>query len=412
MKAYIHKSDISGTYKAYPSKSYLHRALFCSYLNRNQNTIIENVAGELSSDINDTILIGQALGCSIIKNNDTILVTRVEDLNKIKTVNITISESATTLRLAIPILFALGIEFKITAAPSLLARPLDVYEKIFSQNGKCFKVTDTYCEGKGKLKSGHYEIDGSKSSQFTSGMLLALALVGKSSLIVENLESVDYVNMTIEMMKTFNVFVSPKINNNIYYYEFENNTFSCDMVSIEGDYSQSVNILVLGLINLASIKFTNLNKISKQGDYRIFKQICDEFSLVSPKELVFDIKNSPDLGCILMVLLLFCGGKIVNVNRLQYKESNRITSMINSLEKINAFYKYENNEIIIKKYDFHQLPKNISFECFNDHRVCMALTVLSTKLYGAVIEEIECINKSYPSFFEDLKNLGVNIEIK
>ena len=274
-----------------------------------------------------------------------------------------------------------------------------------------FLYVITIAKEKGKLKSGRFEIDGSKSSQFASGMILALALVGNSLLVVRKLESVDYVNMTLEMMDNFNVFISFEKKGDDYIYKFEEkNNYICDVVSIEGDYSQSVNILVLSLINLKELKFTNLKETSKQGDKRIFNQIEEQFSF--SQKLSFDIKNSPDLGCILMILLLFCGGKIINVNRLQYKESNRITSMMNSLARINVLCKYENNEIIIDKYDFDKAPTNVTFECFNDHRVCMALTVLGTKLDGAVIKGVECINKSYPTFFDDLRKLGVNIDIK
>lgn len=411
MDAYIHKSNITGVYKACPSKSYLHRALICSFLNTSKKTIINNVFGTLSSDINDTILFGKALGCETEVSSDTIIVRRITELETIKSICLTIQESATTLRLIIPILFALGIEFKIYASPNLLTRPLDVYENIFNGDGNSFFVCNNYCEGKGKLKSGHFEIDGSKSSQFASGMILALALVGNSLLVVRKLESVDYVNMTLEMMDNFNVFISFEKKGDDYIYKFEEkNNYICDMVSIEGDYSQSVNILVLSLINLKELKFTNLKETSKQGDKRIFNQIEEQFSF--SQKLSFDIKNSPDLGCILMILLLFCGGKIINVNRLQYKESNRITSMMNSLARIKALCKYENNEIIIDKYDFYKAPTNVTFECFNDHRVCMALTVLGTKLDGAVIKGVECINKSYPTFFDDLRKLGVNIDIK
>lgn len=422
MDAYIKKSQINGTYTAPSSKSILHRALLCFLISDYKSCEIKINNFELSNDIKDTINVLNAFEVSVDIKDNYLIVKKNKDIKTIKKVSINILESATTLRLIIPVLYALEIEFCIHAKPSLLVRPLDEYIRIFNNDKAIFKLSSNYIYGKGMISCDNYIIDGSKTSQFASGMLLAFAILKKGYLKITNLQSKDYVELTISMLKRFQIIFIRKDNYLLYDKSLQVNELS--MINIEGDYTQSFNFFVLGLINAEMLKVEGLDEYSMQGDctfYKTFKNYFGVndfiFSRKLDKEinnLVFDIKDSPDLGPILMVLLLFFGGKIINCERLIYKESNRIDAMLNNLKRVNADVSYDGNTIYVNKYQFNNDINTTlyEFDSFNDHRICMALSILCTMLKNSKIINIECINKSYPNFFLDLKNIGCNLEIK
>lgn len=413
MNLAINKSKVVGKYFPVPSKSVTHRALICSFLAPDKSII---TSGEYESqDILDTLAFGKALGKNIEINNQLQISPKKNNINNY--IEFDIKESASTLRFAIPILYALGLEFRINCSESLLKRPLDEYDKLFSENNIFFKHDNNNVLGKGKLKPGNFVINGNVSSQYVSGLLFALPLLeGNSTLEVNNLESKDYVYLTIAVLKEFGI--------NIYYENNKfiiqgNQTYNGTTYNIEGDYTQTISFAVLGMINGdISIDSHNLNSNSLQGDKRVFDMLCEKYGNFQTKDfsscegLEFDIRNNPDLGPILMILCLFTGGKIINAERLAYKESNRITSMIEELKKINVSVSYCDGTIMVKKYSLPFEKQEAIFDTHNDHRICMALAILATCTRETIINNYECVNKSYPNFFSDLKKLGCKIEVR
>lgn len=418
MDVLINKSEANGEYFPIPSKSITHRALICSFL-ASQESFLSN-CNYKSQDILDTLAFGKALGREV--SNESKLHILTKNNNYPSKIEFNIKESASTLRFVIPILYALGIEFTINCSSSLLKRPLDEYDKLFSKSDIIFFHDDKKVYGKGKLTASDYVINGDISSQYVSGLLFALPLLkGNSTLEVKNLESKDYVNLTLEVLKNYGIKI---------YYENDkyiipgNQEYLATTYNIECDYTQTLSFVILGIINgNIKIDLNKLNLNSLQGDKKVFDMICDKFCMSLENKLIarkrafsssleFDIKDTPDLGPILMILCLFTGGSIVNAERLAYKESNRITSMIEELNKIGALVNYSEGTISIKKYSLPFEKQKAIFDTHNDHRVCMALVILSTCLDGAIIKNYECVNKSYPNFFLDLEKLDCKIEMR
>ncbi|MFA5220120.1 MAG: 3-phosphoshikimate 1-carboxyvinyltransferase [Bacilli bacterium] len=399
------------------SKSLLHRYLFAAALAEGK-TVIKNVS--FSNDINDSIEFLKLFKKKIKVNKNTIIVYEDKN-NNIKNASLIMKDSATTLRLAIPVLGALSNKTIIRTSERLLERPFSVYQDIFLKQKLNFIFGKDKIEFTGPLKAGLYEIPGFISSQFISGLLFALPLLHSDSVlkVIRPIESLSYVNLTLSVLKKAQIKVEKKqnlylINGNQKYQSFN--------INCEGDYSQAAFFIGLGLIN-SKVIIGNFNKNSIQGDKQmidIVKKLNGNIMekgnkiIVKPSVLrggIIDLKDCPDLGPILMVIAATVNDKFefINASRLRIKESDRVASMEVELKKIGVdIYSTFDSVIINGGINVNQ---EINFSSHNDHRIFMALAVLATILpFGATITNEECIKKSYPKFIYDLKRMNVLIE--
>jgi 3-phosphoshikimate 1-carboxyvinyltransferase len=269
------------------------------------------------------------------------------------------------------------------------------------------------------LKGGYAEIDGSLSSQFLTGLLMALPAAEKDSVIkVKNLTSKKYIDMTIEVLKNFCIDVE---NNG--YEEFiikGNQSYKAGKIEIEGDWSCAAFMLCAGAI-AGDVIIRGLNLDSSQADKEIItalKQcgadvnIGKDFVQVSKKNLngfEFDADDCPDLIPPLAALAVHCKGEsiIKGADRLKSKESNRGDTLKSEFEKLCGIIRIDNNRMIINGSDITGGKIN----SHGDHRIAMACAIASLNGSGRVaIENAECVNKSYNTFFNDLAKLGVKIE--
>ena len=265
-----------------------------------------------------------------------------------------------------------------------------------SENEKHLKI-------KGKLSAFDFEIEDNISSQFVSGLLFALPLLnGDSSIkIPSNMQSINYIEMTLNVLK--NAGINIDFIDNVFHIKGNQKYLTNGFVN-EGDYSNASFLDAFNYLN-GDVKLLGLNSPSLQGD-KVYKNYFDKLSLGYEK---IDIGDSIDLGPILFVFAsLFYGGHFVNTKRLRIKESDRIEDLRIELEKINVKFEVLENEVIIdnSKVDF----KRVEFSSHNDHRIAMALSVLLSKCSGKLFG-IECVNKSYPTFFEDLIKLGIEVKL-
>ncbi len=410
----------ANTIKIPPSKSMAHRAIICAALAQGKSTIT-NV--DYSVDIKTTIEGMRSLGAKIDMFDDYVVVEGIPDFNHLSAREIQCNESGTTLRFFIPIFSLCDQPVRFVGKNRLLKRPQSLYEEIFKQQGCRYMHNEQYIEVNGAIRGGELSIRGDVSSQFISGLLLALphCKVDSRIHISAPFESKSYVDLTIQMMKKFGVHA---------YFEDDltlvipgNQRFIAHDECVEGDYSQLGFFGVLGAIN-QSLSCTGLSHDSLQGD----KQLLDIFKAMNlnvesidggyhfhqsnAHATVMDMNNCPDLGPILSVLASFAHGKVkmINAGRLRIKESDRIAAMESELQKVGVRISSTYDEVFIEGPSVWK--GNLEVSGHKDHRIVMAMAIGATMAQGPItISEAESISKSYPGFFDDLRSLGIRVEV-
>lgn len=416
-KIKISPTSLKGEVKIPPSKSLSHRALIAAALS-NGTSKITNVV--FSNDVTATIHALESMGAKFTIDNSTVLVTGVK---KIKQPHKAIycNESGSTLRFIIPLLSLSNKVVHITGEPSLINRPQSIYEKIFKEDNSKFEVDGTTITIKGSLTARDYYIDGNVSSQFFSGLMFALPLLkGNSNIIfTSKLESKSYIDLTIDILSKFGIIIRELDNG---YFIEGNQQYTSHDYEVEGDYSQAAFYLVAGILG-GVIKSTGLELDSIQGDKHIVEVIKQvqghiihmENGYITTKSESFgtivDIGDCPDLGPIIALLLSLSKGKsrIINAERLRYKESDRIESTVTTLKKLGANISVEDNDIII--HGRKSLNGGVEVDSYNDHRIAMMVCIAALSCKNEVIlTGVKSINKSYPSFLEDYVSVGGIIE--
>ncbi|MBU3133235.1 3-phosphoshikimate 1-carboxyvinyltransferase [Clostridium gasigenes] len=416
----IDSSKLKGEVKIPPSKSMAHRAVICASLSRGVS-ILENI--DYSEDIIATIEGMKALGAVITKYDDYIEVQGIfNEENKresLRTINC--NESGSTLRFLVPISLLFNGMTRFIGKGNLGKRPLKTYYDIFEKQKINYKAE----EGKlnllvdGRLKSGDFEVEGNISSQFITGLMVTLPLLNGDSkiLIKTEMESKGYIDLTIEAMKDFGIEI---INNN--YKEFiikGNQSYKPRSYRVEGDYSQAAFFLAADALG-SEVILKDLELNSLQGD-RLVIEILEKMNveITATKEgiignaksalkaTVIDGSQCPDIIPVLAVVSALSKGitKIINSSRLRIKECDRLKAITTELIKLGANIKETEDGLIIEgKEDF---LGGVEVWSWNDHRIAMSLAIAATRCKNPIIiNDFECVSKSYPNFFEDYKNLG------
>lgn len=422
MKVKVYPSKVSGTVSIPSSKSIAHRAIICAALSKGKSTI-SNIT--YSKDIEATISCMRSFGAKIKTYESSCTIEGTDLFSQSNPIECDCNESGSTLRFLIPLGALTQSEVTYLGKGRLLSRPMDVYEKIFNEQNLFFKQNEEHIKIKGNLKPGNYTLNGNISSQFISGLMFVLPLLDSDSTIniVEPYESKSYVDLTIDMLKNFEVEI--KETSNTSYFIKGNQTYKARNISVEGDYSQVAFFNVLSCLN-NEITCTNMNPNSYQGDKAILDILknadCDitqtkdkvTVSTIKPSSQTIDLSNCPDLGPILCVLAAYSNGTthIINAQRLRMKESDRIEAMESELKKWNVAISSNASSIKVTgkpSYSSDEIPV---IDSHNDHRIVMAMTVFGLCAdTPCIIENAEAITKSYPHFFEDIKNINGKVEI-
>ena len=415
-------SKLSGTVQIPPSKSELHRAIICAMLSKGTSQIRPII---LSEDIKATIDCATVLGAECRICGDTLYINSA-NVGKIQgQITVNCRESGSTLRFFIPIVWALGISATFVGSGRLPNRPLNVYKDTLARGGaECESNGGLPFKIKGRLRSGKYEVCGNISSQFITGLLLALPLAdGDSQIILTTpLESVGYVDMTIAVMKSFGVNIQRTDNG---YFIKGNQQYLPQNYTVEGDWSQTAFFLCAGAIaNAVSVKGVFANSL--QGDRAItaiLTQIgarlnyTDDTVTATNNKLncvEVDASQIPDLVPVLAVTCALCKGTTIikNCGRLRLKESDRIKSTVNAINMIGGNATEDGDTIIINGVEkFTGSGGNIVDGC-NDHRILMSMAVAVVGSAGDIIvSDAMSIRKSYPNFYEDYNSLGGNANV-
>ena len=400
MIAEILPSRAEGTIAAPPSKSMAHRALICAALSKD-GCLVTNIAH--SEDIKATLGALKEMGAEIEGFENTVKIGGLDPFNIKDGAELFVNESGSTLRFLIPLCLLSDKRITLFGKERLFARPLGIYEEICREQGIEFKREKDRLTVCGKLKSGDYIIDNPVSSQFISGLLFALPLLSGDSKIeiTGEFESASYIDLTIDALKSFGVDI--KRENNVFYIRGSQNLF-CERYRVEGDLS---NAAFLDGFNLIGGRVTVLDKKadSLQGD-RVYSEM---FENLKNGKKNFDLSDCPDLAPVMFALSsVFGGATFTGTKRLAVKESNRAEAMAEELKKFGVSLKIGDNSVEISANGLSKPTEILSSH--NDHRIVMALSLLLSKT-GGKIEGAEAVCKSYPNFFDDIKALGIGLNL-
>ncbi|MBQ9920255.1 MAG: 3-phosphoshikimate 1-carboxyvinyltransferase [Clostridia bacterium] len=399
MIATFKPSVLRGRVLAPPSKSMAHRFLVCAALSGQKCTL---TGVDYSEDILATIDCLKALGVKITADNDAVMLDP-ENFMKVENPLLNCRESGSTLRFFIPLALCLGKKVVFQGSERLFERPLNIYEELCKENGFEFCKGQKSLTVLGSLKSVDYKIRGDISSQFITGLIFALIYLGKDSSIkiIPPFESRSYIALTLSALTAFGADVS---FSDEYTINIKTSKLKSFYGKIEGDYSNAAFLDAFNYIG-SSVKVENLSQNSLQGD-RVYLEYFDKISSGIP---VLDISDCPDLGPVLFALAsLKNGATFIGTNRLKAKESDRGAAMHSELLKLGGGLVFGDNTITVPK---QQLSYNgQALYGHNDHRIVMALSVILSKI-GGTIDGVEAVKKSYPNFFEDIKQLGANVEL-
>lgn len=408
MDILITPAPISGSIEGIASKSFAHRALICACLAKGKSQIKINTT---SADIEATVSCLRSLGAEIEINGAVYTVTPIA--SSCKKAEIDCNESGSTLRFLLPVVCALGIETKINGSGRLPERPLSPLKEELIRMGA--KISDTFpLNVSGKIAAGEYVLRGDVSSQFVTGLLMALSYLGGGKIkLLPPVQSRPYIDITLQVLRTFGADI--KEENNTFYINNAPLT-GCDF-TVEGDWSNAAFPLCMGA------EVTGLNPDSTQGDKAIIDVLKNMGAEISQNGGSFkadvsalhgcriDAANIPDAVPVIAAIAATANGETViyNAERLRLKESDRIQTTCDMLRSLGADIRETADGMVINGKESLSGGET---ESYNDHRIAMAAAVAAVKCENAVIiRNAEAVNKSYPEFFNDYNKLGGNASV-
>ena len=396
-----------------PSKSVLHRYIIASSLAKGISKI-ENIS--FSEDIIATIEAMKKLGANIEKKDNYLLIDGSDTFKNLnENIEIDCNESGSTLRFLFPLSIVKENKVLFKGRGKLFKRPMTPYFENFEK----YKIKHSYIDEnaillEGKLKAGIYEIDGNISSQFITGLLFSLPLLDRESKIIINgkLESSNYIDISLDCLSKFGIKI---INNSYQEFVIEGNqSYRAGNYRTEADYSQAAFFLVANAIG-SNIKINDLSENSLQGDKKMIDFISEIDKWSSKDTLVLDGSETPDIIPILSLKAAVSGKKIeiVNVERLRIKESDRLKATVEELSKLNFDLIEKKDSILINSREALKANKNekiVSLSAHSDHRIAMMIAIATTCYDGEILlDNLDCVKKSYPNFWEVFLSLGGKI---
>ena len=411
MKTTIHKGRIAGSITAPASKSYAQRAVAAALLAGGETTLTHL---DLCNDTRAALDVARRLGASVSHEGTTYTIRG--GLNPVST-KLNIGESGLATRLFTPIASLCHMPITINGEGSILRRPIEMMEEPLQALGVEVISNGGYLpiSVKGPMRGGEIHVDGSLSSQFITGLLMALPLSPNDTVLhVENLKSRPYVDMTIDLAARFGVAIEH--NNYEQFYIAGGQHYTPCTCNIEGDWSGASCLLVAGA-TAGSITIRNLNHISLQADLAIIEALARAGAeIITTNSSVtvhggplhafeFDATDCPDLFPALAALAASCEGTSVltGTQRLTYKESNRAETIAEVFGRLGIGVDLsEKNTMRITGGPV----SSAVVDSHNDHRIAMAAAVAALSSDDSVvIEGANAADKSYPNFWNDLDTL-------
>ena len=413
MKRTIIPGARTGRVRIPASKSQAHRLLICAALGEEKTEV---VCDGISADIAATAKCLSALGAKIEEMETGFLVSPIKKVPEGRC-DLYCGESGSTLRFLLPIVGALGAQAVFHREGRLPQRPLAPLDSVLKEHGMTLREDGDLLYCSGQLIGGNYTIAGNVSSQYISGLLMALPLLIRDSLLMVSgpLESAAYVAMTEDALQLSKLTI-PKMGA-MWAIPGQQRCHLPKRTVVEGDWSNTAFFLCMGALSDAGIAVSGLDPASAQGDRAVIDilrqfgaevQTGADFAAVNRghlRAITIDAAPIPDLIPVLSVVAALCEGKtkIVNAARLRLKESDRLTTTAAMLASLGADVQELPDGLII--HGKPQLSGGTVDAC-NDHRIAMAAATAACACERPVtVLQAQCVEKSYPRFWEDFEAL-------
>ena len=407
MDLQITPKKLSGAVTPPPSKSQAHRLLIAAALAEGTSTL-HNIAR--SQDIEATLRCVTALGGSWTETSPgTLTVTGIggRRFSGGELPRLDCGESGSTLRFFIPIALAVAGGGIFTGHGRLMERPQGPYFQLFDKKGIFYEQKDGVLTVRGALTPGEYVLPGNVSSQFFTGLLFALPLLDGVSAVVSSteIESQAYITMTLEAMRQAGVPVAERPG--LRSFEVLHAAYHPFAATVEADWSQAAFWYAANFLD-SRVEIRDLNPDSGQGD-KVVSELY--WQLARPGDAEIDVSGCPDLLPPLAVMAAVRSGttRFVNAARLRIKESDRLSTITAALTALGAEVHEEPDRLTIVGKP--SLPGG-TVDCANDHRIAMMAAIAATGCTGPVtVLGAECVQKSYPDFWEVYNTLGGDIHV-
>lgn len=392
-----------------------------------------------SKSISNRILLIQALcNSSFAINNlseahDTLLLQKLlqESQTITSPVYLNCEDAGTPFRFLTAFLcMQYGKEFILTGDLRLQERP--IHELVLALNSIGAQIE--YLEKEGfapikiigkKLSGRSITIRSEISSQFISALCLIAPTIdnGLNLHLLGIAVSLPYITMTLQCMQAFGI-TAIHSNNTI---QIQHQTYQAKNISIESDWSSACFFYAMAMMHdEVSLSLQGLSKNSIQGDANIV-ELANDFGLgtefkndicfILRKQAIntsfekrYDLSSTPDLAIpfIVACALKYPRISIIGIQHLEWKESKRISALQTELLKINILLQYHENILSFEYLTPTPLPEIIQMKSYNDHRIAMALSMLTLCGYKIELDNTECVKKSFPNYFEEIRKIGIN----
>lgn len=417
----ISPTHIYGRVCAPASKSYGHRLLICAALS--DRPIVIRGLGDCD-DIKATIGCLRTLGAKIERIGKDTSVTPIDVAkNHAQTRELFCGESGSTARFLLPVAAALGGNYIFSGSGRLPERPMSPMTELFLAHGISADSDHLPMHISGKLSGDDFLIDGSLSSQFTSGLLFALSLLdGVHTLRVSGqIQSKDYVEMTLDVLSKFGIELKRCENAFIIENKAKSARLSArsSIYDVEGDWSAAAFWLAAGAIGAGDVSVSSLSPTSIQGDRGVLSALQGFGAVITTNadgsisaradrglhKAVIDCQNIPDLVPALAVVAAYADGesRFDGISRLRIKESDRVAAVISMLNAFGITAHADNDRLYVIGGHPHAGVVN----SFGDHRIAMSAAICALKATGeTTITDPRCVGKSYENFWNDLSDLS------
>ena len=408
---------VDGFLRAPPSKSMMVRAVAAAVLVGGE-TRIENPSR--CEDAKAALRVAEALGAGIERDAGRLMISMP---NGIRSELLDCGESALTMRLFSAVAALVDRPLTLAGSGSLARRPMDMLTGPLEDLGVCCAMEGVHAPIRiqGPCKGDRAEVDARESSQFLSGLLMALPLRsqdGDARLRVSGLKSSPYVRMTLELISFFGVSVKAAEDLSRFEIPGGQKYRSGLTYAVEGDWSSAAALLTAGAL-AGKVRLSGLRQDSSQADRAVLvaleragahvfveaEEVRVEKGALRPFE--FDASSCPDLLPPLVALASACPGKSVlsGAHRLRHKESDRAMALVEEYAKMGGDVRLEGDALIV----FGGPLREAEVESRGDHRIAMSCFLGGVGAGRQVrVQDAGCVAKSYPGFFKDMKSLGVS----